>query len=415
MNDKQASAPVDLLRALSELAGPAGQEGAVADRIAAALTPYCDSVRRDSFDNVIGLARGETSADAVDSTDRSADPAASRADAVDSTHRSADSAADRPDASTAPTDPVSADRERSGPSASRPPRLMIAAHSDEIGLIVTKIDKGGFLRVTSIGGIDPRALVAQQVTVLTDPPLPGFVGVKPPHILSEAERKQVVPLKDMFVDVGLPEETVRQRVRPGDMIVVDRQFTELLGGRVAGKALDNRAGVAAMIEAVALLQQLRHVADVYPVATVQEEVGYRGAIVSAYDIVPDMAIAVDVGFGASPGIPPQRAIEMGKGPAIARGANVHPRLFELLVDVAKTNGIPHQIEPMPAASGTDGWALQVVRSGIPTAVISIPLRSMHTSVEVVAVEDVRNTARLLAHTAAALTEADAEGWTYELA
>lgn len=350
---------VALLQQLSELPGPAGREKAVAEHVATALIPYCDEVQRDVFDNVIGLAKGS-------------------------------------------------------PAKDKRPRLMFAAHADEIGLIVTKIDKGGFLRVAPIGGIDPRAIVAQQVVVLTDPPLTGFVGVKPPHILSEAERTKGMPLEDMFIDVGLPEETVRERVRPGDMVVVRREFAQLVGGRVAGKALDNRAGVAAMIEGMRQLKGLRHVADVYPVATVQEEVGYRGAIVSAYGIVPHMAIAVDVGFGAAPGIAEQRAIQMGKGPAIARGANVHPRLFELLVDVAKTNGIPYQIEPMPAASGTDGWALQVVRSGIPTAVVSIPLRYMHTSVEVVDIEDVRNTARLLAHTAATLTEADAEGWGYDL-
>ena len=133
-------------------------------------------------------------------------------------------------------------------------------------------------------------------------------------------------------------------------------------------------------------------------------------MVSAYGIVPDMAVAVDVGFGATPGLPEDDVIGMGKGPAIALGANIHRRLHDMLVRAARLNGIPHQIEPMPAASGTDAWAMQVVRSGIPTAVVSIPLRYMHSSAEVVDVEDVRNTARLLAHTAAALTEDDAKGW-----
>lgn len=348
----------DLLRQLSELPGPSGQEEAVATGIAQLMTPYCDEVKLDSFSNVIGITKGQ--------------------------------------------------------AATKRPRIMFAAHSDEIGLIVTKVDKGGFLRFTSVGGIDARAIVAQQVTVLTDPPLPGFIGVKPPHILTAQDRTTVIPVDDMFIDVGLPEDEVKKRVRAGTMVVLQRQFTELLGDRVAGKALDNRAGVTAMIEGMRILKGLKHVADVYPVATVQEEVGYRGAIVSAYGIVPDLAIAIDVGFGPAPGIPEGRSIGMGKGPAIAIGANVHPRLHNILVDAARQHGIPHQIEPMPGRSGTDGWALQVVRSGIPTAVVSIPLRSMHTSVEVVDMEDVRNTGRLLAHAAAALTEADAEGWGYDL-
>lgn len=354
---------VDVLKQLSELPGPSGQESAVAARIEDFLAPHCDDVTRDDFDNVIAVAKGNRNA--------------------------AESNAKRP-------------------------KMMFAAHSDEIGLIVTKIDEGGFLRFTSVGGIDPRAIVAQQVVVLAGEPLPGFIGVKPPHILTAEDRKTVPAVADMFIDVGLPEDVVRERIRPGAMVVLQRQFTELLGGRVAGKALDNRAGVAAMIESMRLLKGLKHAADVYAVATVQEEVGYRGAIVSAYDIVPDMAIAIDVGFGEAPGVAEGQAIGMGKGPSIAIGANVHPRLHRILVDAATEHGIPHQIEPMPGRSGTDGWALQVVRSGIPTAVVSIPLRSMHTSVEIVDVEDVRNTGRLLAHAAAALTEADAEGWGYAL-
>lgn len=374
---RSSQALVQLLKDLSELPGPSGQEDAVAIRIGEALEPYCHEVRRDSFGNVIGLARGEA-----------ADPVGPESGGLAG--------------------------DESGAAQSRRPRMMFAAHSDEIGLIVTKVDKGGFLRFTSVGGIDARAIVAQQVTVLTDPPLTGYVGIKPPHITTPEEREKVIPVEDMFIDVGMPEDMVKERVRVGDMAVVRRQFTELLGGRVTGKALDNRAGVAAMVEAMRLLSRLKHGADVIPVATVQEEVGLRGAIVSAYDIVPDMAIAVDVGFAGGPGIPESRSIAMGKGPAIALGANIHPRLHKLLVDTAKEYGIPYQIEPMPGASGTDGWALQVVRGGIPTAVVSIPLRSMHTSVEVVDVEDVRNTARLLAHVAAALTEADAEGWSYAL-
>lgn len=350
-----------LLTELSETAAPSGYEQPVAAKVAAELRPYCDEVRVDALGNIIAKRSG--------------------------------------------TRPVSGPR----------PRFMIAAHMDEIGLIVTKIEDTGFLRFAPIGGIDPRTIVAQEVTVLSDPPLPGFIGVKPPHLLSDDEREKAIPIDEMFIDVGMDAEAVRRRVRIGDAIVIKRSFTQLRGTRVAGKALDNRTGVAAMVEAMRLLADLQHTADVYAVATVQEEVGLRGAIVSTYGIVPDMAVAVDVGFGAAPGLPEDDVIDMGKGPAIALGANIHPRLHDILVRAARLHGIPHQIEPLPTASGTDAWAMQVVGSGVPTGVVSIPLRYMHSSVEVVDVEDVRNTARLLAHAAAALTEEDAKGWTYDLA
>ncbi|MBO8140567.1 MAG: M42 family metallopeptidase [Firmicutes bacterium] len=348
-----------LLRELSELPGPSGLEEAAQDRIAAVLNLYCDSVHRDALGNCIGVKSGE------------------------------------------------------GPSPR--PRVLLAAHMDEIGLIITRIEDGGFLRFAPVGGIDPRALLAQEVTVLTDPPLFGYVGVKPPHLMDSAERERAVPIEDMFIDVGLPEADVRRRVPVGTPVVVRRPFTNLLGTRATGKALDNRAGVCAMLEAARLLSGLRFSADVYFVATVQEEVGLRGAITSAYRIVPDMAIAVDVGFGEAPGLPEDQVIGVGKGPAIALGPNVHPRLHERLVQTAREHGIPHQIEPMPGSSGTDAWAMQVSRSGVPTAVVSIPLRYMHTAAEVVDLEDIRQTARLLALFAAGLTASDKEGWSRALA
>lgn len=348
-----------LLAELSETPAPSGHEQRLARRVASELEEHSDEVRTDTLGNVIA--------------------------------------------------------KRAGSGSDTPPRLMIAAHMDEIGLIVTKVEDEGFLRFSPIGGVDPRAIVAQEVAVLSDPPVYGFIGVKPPHLLPDGERDKAMAIEDMFIDVGMGGDEVRRRIRPGDVAVIKRKYSRLQGTRAAGKALDNRTGVLAMLEAMRLLSSLRHVADVYPVATVQEEVGLRGAVVSTYGIVPDAAIAVDVGFGAAPGLPEDDVIKMGQGPAIALGANVHPKLHELLVETARLHGIPHQIEPMPAGSGTDAWAMQVVRSGIPTAVVSIPLRYMHSSVEVVDIEDVRSTARLLAHAAAALTEEHAKGWAYDLA
>jgi len=347
-----------LLKELSELHGPSGREEPVGRRVAALLEPYCDSIRHDALGNCIAFKQG-----------------------------------------TGP-----------GPG----PRIMLAAHMDEIGLIVTRVEEGGFLRFAGIGTLDPRALVAQEVVVHADAPLPGYIGVKPPHLLDAAEREKAIPIEEMFIDVGMPEEEVRRRIPPGTFVTLRRDLTPLLGTRVAGKALDNRASVAALVETMRLLRRLHHAADVYAVATVQEEVGLRGAMVSTFGIVPDMAVAIDVGFAPQPGLPEDRVFPMGKGPAVAFGANIHPRLFSMLVDVAKENNIPHQIEPMPAASGTDAWAMQVTASGVPTALVSIPLRYMHTSVEVVDLEDIRQTARLLAHLVASLTAADREGWRYDL-
>lgn len=347
-----------LLKELSGLPGPSGGELAVGRRVAELLAPYSHSVRHDALGNCIAFKEGQGQAPR--------------------------------------------------------PRIMLAAHMDEIGLIVTRVEEGGFLRVANVGGVDPRALVAQEVIVHADAPLPGYIGVKPPHLLTPQERDKAIPLDEMFIDVGMPEDEVRRRIPPGTLVTVLREPMQLLGGRIAGKALDNRASMAALVEAMRLLSGLHHVADVYAVATVQEEVGLRGAITSTYGILPDMAVAIDVGFASQPGLPEDRVFPMGKGPSLAFGANIHPRLFSMLLDAAKANNVPHQLEPMPAASGTDGWAMQVTQSGVPTAVISIPLRYMHTSVEVVDVEDVRQTARLLAHLVASLTAADREGWRYDL-
>lgn len=389
-----------LLGKLSECPGPAGYEHDIADLVAAELKPYCDSIRFDALGNCIAKRTG-------------LEPGVRRESTVPNVTTVADTSAAVRERSTNPGAIGRSTGANSGPA--RPPRLMIAAHMDEIGLIVTKVEETGFLRFAAIGGIDPRTLVAQEVTVLSDPPVDGFIGVKPPHLLPEEERDKAIPIDEMFIDVGMSGDEARRRLRPGDAVVIKRAFTRLRGTRAAGKALDNRTGVVAVLEAMRLLTSFHHTADVYAVTTVQEEVGLRGAMVSAYGIVPDVAIAVDVGFGAEPGLPEDDVIAMGKGPAIALGANVHPRLHELLVRTARLNGIPHQIEPIPAGSGTDAWAMQVVRSGIPTAVVSIPLRYMHSSVEVVDIEDVRNTARLLANAAAALTEEDVKGWAYDLA
>lgn len=274
-------------------------------------------------------------------------------------------------------------------------RIMLAGHMDEIGLIVTKLEKG-FLRFTSVGGFDVRTLLGQEVTVHGREDLPGIIGSRPPHVLPREEREKTIPLDKLFIDVGTGKGGLERLVRVGDLVTLRREFTQLKGDLVVGKAFDDRAAVAAILVCLEGLASVRHAWDVCAVATVQEEVGMRGAITSAYGLAPDAAIAIDATFGDQPGVCETETVKMGKGPAIAFGPNVHPRLYEALVEVAKELEIPYQVEPVPGRSGTDAWAIQVTREGIPTALLSIPLRNMHTSVETVSLKDVERTGRLMA-------------------
>ena len=278
-------------------------------------------------------------------------------------------------------------------------RVMLAAHMDEIGLMVTGIDEG-FLRVAGVGGVDERVLLAQPVTVHGsvngEHELPGVVASVPPHLVHNQERGKVVPMEKLFVDVGLPLEQVEQRVRIGDLISFRQDAIELKGGLVSGKAMDDRAAVTSVAVCLDLLNGMRHNWDVYAVATVQEEVGLYGALTSAFSVNPDIAIAIDVTFADQPGASDDRTFPVGKGPTIGIGPNFHPLLFEALEDTAKNQEIPYHIEPLPGSSGTDAWAIQVSREGVPTALLSIPARYMHSPIEIVAVKDVERTGRLMA-------------------
>jgi putative aminopeptidase FrvX len=281
-----------------------------------------------------------------------------------------------------------------------PGRVMLAAHLDEIGLIVTKVE-GGFLHISRVGGIEPRALPGQEVTVYPTGPgsekypagLTGYIGSRPPHLLSEEERKKTLPLADLRIDLGLQTAGM---VRVGDRAVVRGPYTQLLGGRVATKALDNRSSVAAMLGALGYLGGMKHEWDVFAVATVQEEVGLYGAITSAFGVAPDIAVAIDVTFGATPGLKETETVPMDKGPSIAWGPNLHPGIVRRLREAGDAFEIPYVNEPVPGASGTDAWAIQVTREGIPTGLAGIPIRYMHTPVETVVLADIDRTARLLA-------------------
>jgi len=298
-----------------------------------------------------------------------------------------------------------------GPEPRR--RIMLAGHMDEIGLIVTRLDKG-FLRFTQVGGFDVRTLMGQQVIVHGRKALPGIIGCRPPHVLSEADRHKPVPMDELFIDVGLSQQELEQVVRVGDLITIRHPFIELQNELVSGKAFDDRAAVVCIAECLDLLQGLRHEWDVYAVATVQEEVGLRGAITSTYGIAPDVGIAVDVGFGKQPGVPEGIAIELNKGPALCMGPNIHPAVFDMLKATATRYEIPFQVEISTRGTGTDANAIQLTREGIPTGLLSIPLRSMHTPIETLSVKDLARTGRLLAHFIAGLDERFIDKLTWKM-
>lgn len=296
-----------------------------------------------------------------------------------------------------------------GTSSENNIKIMLAAHMDEIGLMVKDIEENGFLRFTSIGGIDPRTILGQEVIVHGKEGLFGVVGSKPPHLQDADERNKAIKLEDMVIDVGLPKDKLEDMVNIGDPITINRQLIDLKNNRIAGKSLDDRTGIATLLECLKELNKMNHDADVYLVCTVQEEVSMAGAYTSAYGIDPDMGIAVDVGFGTTPELNRYDSIELGEGPGITLGGNIHPGLRERLTSVANRYNISYQMEITPGPTGTDARAIQITKNGIPSLVLSIPLRYMHTSVEVVDMIDVENTGKLLAFFINDISNDDLEG------
>jgi endoglucanase len=283
------------------------------------------------------------------------------------------------------------------------PAIMIEAHADEIGLMVKQVDEKGFIRFIRIGGWFDQTLLNQRVIIHTrSGPIVGVIGSKPPHVMKEDERKKIVEARDMFIDIGCDsqKEVEGLGILPGTPVSIDRTFAPLQGDRVTGKAFDNRAGLVVMIEA---LKRTRTPSTIYAVATVQEEVGLKGARVSAYDLNPDIAIAADVTIpGDHPGIDKKDApIEMGKGPVVVvadasgRGIIASPQVIEWLVGTAREFEIPVQLEASDGGT-TDATAIHLTRSGIPTGVISVATRYIHSPVEMLSIRDIDRAADLMA-------------------
>jgi len=288
-------------------------------------------------------------------------------------------------------------------------KIMIAAHMDEIGLMVADFEDNGFIRFTNIGGVDPRTILGQEVIVHGKEDLLGVIGSKPPHLQDPEEQDKAVKMEDMTIDIGLSKERVQELVNIGDTITINRKLQDLIGSRITAKALDDRAGIAAMLDCMKELNQINHEADIYFVSTVQEEVSMAGALVGAYNIDPDIGIAVDVGFGSTPELSKSKTLELGNGPGITLGGNIHPNLRKKLINVATEYNIPNQIEINAGPTGTDARVMQITREGIPSLVLSIPLKYMHTSVELVDMKDIKDTGKLLAFFIASITKESLEG------
>lgn len=282
------------------------------------------------------------------------------------------------------------------------PRVMLAGHVDEIGLMVQYIDDQGFLYFGAIGGVDPHLLPGQRVKVHgRDGALLGVIGRKPIHLLDDEERKKVSKIKDLSIDIGAKDRAEAEAlVSIGDPVTPSVEMERLLGDRVASRGLDDKMGSLVVAEVLRRLSTRRSElrCSVFGVSTVQEEVGLRGAKASAYGIDPDVGICVEVTFATDhPGVDKKAIgdVQVGKGPVLSRGANINPRAFALLREAAAEEGIALQYEAAPRATGTDANVMQLNRSGVATALVEIPLRYMHTPAEVLSLSDVNAAADLL--------------------
>ncbi len=284
------------------------------------------------------------------------------------------------------------------------PRVMMAGHIDEIGLQITHIDEGGFLFFDEIGGWDSQVLVGQRVQLLTGKGgVPGVVGKKPIHLLKTEEREKATKTRDLWVDLGCTsfEEVAELGVRVGDPMVLDAGLVRLAGDRIASRAIDNRIGAYVVLEALRLLSADPPDAAVLAVATVQEEIAYTGggARSSAFALEPDVALVVDVTFSTD--VPDIEKKELGEhkiggGPVLSRGSAAHPTVFNRLVEAAEAEGISFTIQAAPKATRTDADGIHLVRMGVPTGLVSVPNRYMHSPNEIVSLGDLQSTAELLA-------------------
>lgn len=325
--------PEKLLKELCRAKGLSGSEAEVAELIAEKMRPYCDEVHVTPLYSVVGHKKGTG------------------------------------------------------------PKVMLAAHLDEIGLIVTNIEEDGSLRIGSVGGVDPRILPAMRVKVYGKKTLTGVVGAKPPHILSAEERSKNYSKEELFVDLGMDADSVRELVEIGDLIQLECRFTELLNGRYATKTADDRCLVVMMLETMRRLHNIPHEADIYFVATCQEEVGAYGALTSAFALEPDFAIAMDVCHAKTPGseIRTHHLSEL----CATVGPTIHPVLHKKLKETAQEENVSLQTAVAANYTSTDADEIAITRNGVPCILLEVPVKYMHTAVELLDMKVVKEGARLL--------------------
>jgi endoglucanase len=341
----------ELLKTLAETAGPSGYEQPIAEAVKKAWSPFVDSFSTDLVGSLTAVKTGTGSAPRR--------------------------------------------------------RILVAAHMDEIGLMVSQIidhQGNGFLRVVPVGGVDKRHLYGQIVTVHGERPLTAVIGALPSSMMPTAKHDKPYDFEDLVVDTGLPYAELKELTSIGTFISFRQPLRKLLGKRVTGKALDNRASVAAVAICLEELSKRNHSWDVVAVATSQEETRLLGAFTSAHSQRPDLAIAIDVTFGKGPGATDAGTFELGSGPVLDFGPNVHPSVYAALGEAADALEITTDIAIHTGASGTDAYGLQIARAGIPTGLIGIPLRYMHTMVESIDLKDVERSGRLLAEFIARLDD-----------
>ncbi|MDL2263443.1 M20/M25/M40 family metallo-hydrolase [Synergistaceae bacterium OttesenSCG-928-I11] len=333
---------MDLKRAIMELSairGVSGGEGEISRAAAERMRPFVDSVRVDRFGNVVGYMRSaETGA----------------------------------------------------------PTLMLDAHIDQVGLMIADVTDDGFAHFVPIG-VDPRTLLSNEMIVLgRGGPIKGVISALPPHLQNEGDDLKPVPVGEMTLDLGMTGARARELVRPGDLVAFDADPVELLGNNIAGPSMDNRAGFACVVRALELLANTNPPCNLVVTATTREESGYYGAVQCATEERPDYILVVDACHARTGDAERYaRVHEPGSGPVVGRGANSSPRVAEHLIDAAERGGLPYQLEAIPKTSNTNAWLAQIAGVGATTAVISLPVKYMHTPVETLCVDDAETLARLL--------------------
>lgn len=328
----------EMLSALCPLPGPSGFERPVALRAAELLRPLVDEVSIDRMGNLIGVRRCGI------------------------------------------------------PGAKR---VLLDAHLDEIGLIIIG-SEDGFLRFRSIGGVDPRVLPDHEVTILTDPPLFGVVACLPPHVQKAGDADKSVPIPELFIDTGLSQEEVETRIPVGTPCVFRDGCFSLGSGQMCGKSMDDRACFVTLLRAAQMLKDKNLDVDLYILGSTREEVAYGGAATAVWTVAPDCCAAVDVTHGRTPDGPKDQTFELGGGPVVGVGPNMTRWMTERMIAKAKSADISVQLEVMAGSSGTNGWDMQIAREGIATAVLSLPVKYMHSPVETLDLSDMEAVAALLA-------------------